>query len=53
MLDGIIKLMHHDKKSADGSIRMVLLKGIGSAIFGATAPDSLIKKALSEILATS
>ncbi|MDR1695944.1 MAG: 3-dehydroquinate synthase [Endomicrobium sp.] len=47
----ILELMKKDKKSVDGQIRFVLLKGIGKNIAGRHVKDSIVRRELKKFLA--
>lgn len=48
MPDEYFSLMSHDKKVTGGQLRLILLKGIGSAVMTGEAPRTLIAAAISE-----
>jgi 3-dehydroquinate synthase len=43
-----LEVMGHDKKVADGQLRLVLLKGIGKAVVSAAASDAEIRATIDE-----
>ncbi len=43
-----LELMRHDKKVADGQVRLVLLKGIGRAVVSAAASDAEIRATIDD-----
>ncbi len=46
--DRYLELMRHDKKVADGQLRLVLLKGIGKAVVSAAASDAQIRATIDD-----
>lgn len=50
-VDTYLELMRHDKKVLDGKLRLVLLKGIGSAVVSDLAPTEDIAAAIRDRLA--
>jgi 3-dehydroquinate synthase len=47
-LDELIDVMHHDKKVSGGTIRMIMLTGIGMAEIR-SVPDDVVRAALSGV----
>jgi 3-dehydroquinate synthase len=46
--DRYLELMRHDKKVADGQLRLVLLQGIGKAVVTAAASDAQIRATIDD-----
>ncbi|MBR1784496.1 MAG: 3-dehydroquinate synthase [Bacteroidales bacterium] len=45
-IEAMLPLMHHDKKNHDGSLRCVLLRGIGEAMIDVNVDDNEVRDAM-------
>jgi 3-dehydroquinate synthase len=49
-IDGLIDIMSHDKKAANGKMKFILVRGIGEAFVTGDVPENLVRDVLKDSL---